>query len=36
MIDNIFDGTETTTQCHVHVNDMEFGIYFCKPGIMRG
>ena len=34
MIGNIFDRIKTITQCHV--NDMEFGGYFCKPGFIRG
>ena len=32
MIDNIFGRNETTAQCHVRVNDMGFGRYFCRPG----
>ena len=36
MIDNIFDRNKTTAQCHVRVNDMEFGRYFCRAGFMRG
>ena len=34
MIENIFVRNETIAQCHV--NDMEFGRYFCKSGFMRG